>query len=232
MKIQKYYIFTFLILALYCSAQEKIESTNSTSSVTDIDRNVYKTVKIGNQLWMAENLKVTRYRNGDAIPNRADDEEWDNSTGAYCNYNNDTTNSGIFGKLYNWFAIDDSRKISPVGWHVPSDVKWQELIDYLGGDTLAGGKMKSPGTIEGGDGLWNELNENSTNESGFSAVPGGYRYSHGVFGGTGSTTYFWSTTESSNGTAWHRHLYSTNSIVYRYDDGWKQAGYSVRCVKN
>lgn len=131
MKIQKYYIFTFLILALYCSAQEKIESTTSTSSVTDIDGNVYKTVKIGNQLWMAENLKVTRYRNGDAIPNRADDEEWDNSTGAYCNYNNDTTNSGIFGKLYNWFAIDDSRKISPVGWHVPSDVEWQELIDYL-----------------------------------------------------------------------------------------------------
>ncbi len=113
---------------------------------------------------------------------------------------------------------------------MPTDQDWQELVDYLGGEILAGGKMKSTGTIKAGDGLWRKPNKGATNESGFSALPGGYRYNHGVFDGLGSNAYFWSTTESSGGTAWHRYLYNGNTDIYRHDSGWKQAGYSIRCV--
>ena len=230
MKQQILYLFTFLILVSCSSAQQMTQSTSTTGSVKDIDGNVYKTVKIGNQWWMAENLKVTHYRNGDAIPNRTDDDEWDSSTGGCCSYNNDTTNFRIYGGLYNWFAVNDSRNLAPEGWHVPTDDEWHELVDYLGGDTHAGGKMKSTGTITGGDGLWRGSNENATNETGFSALPGGYRYSHGVFDGLGSNSYFWSSTESRGGNAWHRYLYYGKSDIYRDDSDWRQAGYSVRCV--
>ncbi len=232
MKTQILCLFTFLILVSCGDAQQIIQPASSIDIVKDIDGNVYKTVKIGNQWWMAENLKVTHYRNGDEIPNIIDDEEWDSETGACCNYNNDTTNVEVYGRLYNWFAQNDSRKISPEGWHIPTDKEWQELVDYLGGDTLAGGKMKSTGTIESGDGQWREPNEGATNESGFSALPGGYRYSHGVFDSEGITPYFWSATQNSGGTAWYRYLYHGNTIVYRHDSGWKQAGYSIRCIKD
>jgi uncharacterized protein (TIGR02145 family) len=207
-----------------------IQSISTIGSVKDTDGNVYKTVKIGNQWWMAENLKVTHYRNGDQIPNRTDNDEWDSGTGAYCSYNNDTTNFGIYGGLYNWFAVNDSRNLAPEGWHVPTDEEWQQLVDYLGGDTLAGGKMKFTGTITGDVDLWRGSNKGDTNESGFSALPGGYRYSHGVFDGLGTNSYFWSSTESNGGNAWHRYLYYGNSIVYRHDSDWKQSGYSVRCI--
>lgn len=230
MKQQIFYLFLFLILVFCSSAQQMTKSTSTAGSVKDIDGNVYKTVKIGNQVWMAENLKVIHYRNGDAIPNRTDDDEWDSSTGGYSSYDNDETNFGIYGGLYNWFAVNDSRKIAPEGWHVPTDAEWQELVEYLGGNMLAGGKMKSTGIIEGGDGLWRGSNENDSNESGFSALPGGYRYSHGVFDGIGSNAYFWSGTESRGGNAWHRYLYYGKTNVYRDDSDWRQAGYSVRCV--
>ena len=225
-------IFAFLILASCSDARQMVHQKSLTGTIEDTDGNVYKTVKIGDQWWMAENLKVAHYRNGAVIPNLSDDEEWDNENGACCNYENDTTNVGIYGLLYNWFAVNDSRNIGPEGWHVPTDADWQKLLDFLGGDSLAGGKMKSIGTLQGGDGLWHAPNQGATNESGFSAQPGGYRYSHGVFDGIGRVSYFWSSTESSHGTAWHRYLYNGNSIVYRYDSGWKQAGYSVRCVKD
>lgn len=198
-----------------------IKPISSNAVVKDIDGNIYKTIKIGNQWWMAENLKVTHYRNGDEIPCLTDDDKWDNNNGAYCYYNNDSSNIRKNGMLYNWFAVNDSRKIAPKGWHIPSDEEWQVIVDYLGGDTLAGGKMKSIGTIEG------DLNEN-----GFSALPGGYRYNHGTFDGIGTNSYFWSSTESSGGNAWYRYLYYGNSVVYRDDSGWKQGGYSVRCVKD
>lgn len=221
MKKGPFCLFVFLILAFCSSAQKIIQPVTSVDSVQDIDGNVYKTVKIGNQWWMAENLKVTHYRNGDNIPCLTDDDEWDYNKGAYCYYNNDTTYIGKYGLLYNWFAVADSRNIAPEGWHVPSDEEWQTLVDYLGGDTIAGGKMKSTGT-----------NEGVSNESGFSALPAGYRYNHGTFDGIGTNSYFWSSTESKEGDAWHRYLYYGNAIVYRDNSGWKQAGYSVRCVKD
>ena len=110
-------------------------------TVTDIDGNLYYTVKIGEQWWMLENLRVTHYRNGDAIPNVTDDAEWEGlSTGAYCDYDNDPANVATYGRLYNWYAVGDSRNIAPAGWHVPSDDEWQTLVDYLGGSSVAGGE--------------------------------------------------------------------------------------------
>jgi len=232
MKQQLFYFLAILVLFSCNDNQQKSQKTSSNDPVKDIDGNVYKTVKIGNQWWMAENLKVTHYRNGDEIPNHSDEDEWDSRTGAYCNYQNDPANGEIYGKLYNWFAVTDSRNIAPEGWHVPTDVEWQEMVDYLGGDTLAGGKLKSTGTIEGGDGLWIKSNEGATNESGFSALPGGYRYSHGFYDSMGSTPYFWTSTESAGGTAWHRYLYYGNTTVYRFNGAWRQTGLSVRCLKD
>jgi len=173
---------------------------DSTGTVTDIDGNVYKTVKIGNQWWMAENLKVTRYRNGDPIPNITDNHTWvDLSTGAYCNYNNDISNVATYGRLYNWYAVDESRNIAPAGWHVPTDDEWKQLEIYLGMSpteadethwrgTDEGGKLKETGTTH-----WYSPNTGATNESGFTALPGGYRVSGG-FSSLGFGAYFWSST--------------------------------------
>ena len=232
MNKQILYSFIIFILVSGSGAQPLIHSASLNDTVKDIDGNVYQTVRIGKQVWMAENLKVTHFRNGDAIPNHRDDDEWDSATSAYCFYDNDTTNIDVYGMMYNWFAVNDSRNIAPEGWHVPTDDEWQQLVDYLGGDSLAGGKMKSTGTIKAGNGLWGGANEGATNESSFSALPGGYRYNHGVFDSIGCTPYFWSSTESSNGTAWYRYLYYGNTTVYRHDSGWKQGGYSIRCVKD
>ena len=141
------------------------------STMTDIDGNTYTTVKIGDQWWMAENLKVTHYRNGEEIPNITDNTEWANLTsGAYCDYDNNPNNVATYGRLYNWYSIEDSRDLAPDGWHVPSRDEWQTMIEYLGGDGIAGGKLKESGTEH-----WLSPNEGATNESGFSALPSGMR---------------------------------------------------------
>jgi len=202
------------------------EEALQTGTVTDIDGNTYQTVKIGDQWWMAENLKVTHYRNGDAIPNVTDVSEWSNlTTGAYCNYNNDDNNANTYGSLYNWYAVDDSRNIAPDGWHVPTDAKWQTLVDYLGGDAIAGGKMKETGTSH-----WKSPNTGATNESGFSALPGGYRGYTGLFADVGDYAYFWSS-KWYGSTAWYRGLLYDYSGVYRGNFS-HQNGYSVRCVRD
>ena len=202
--------------------------------VTDIEGNTYQTMKIGDQCWMAENLKVTHYRNGDPIPNFTENSEWiRRTTGAYCNYDNDDENVPVYGRLYNWYAVNDSRGIAPSGWHVPSDAEWQTLVDYLGGSSVAGGKMKTTGTIEGGDGLWYKPNSGATNESGFSALPGGYRYGgNGCFDLLGSLAYFWSSTEYSSSNAWSRSLHYSYSAVYRSYYLDKSDGFLLRCVRN
>lgn len=209
------------------------DSNFEKGTVTDIDGNIYITVKIGAQWWMAENLKVTHYRSGQAIPNVTDTLEWVNlSSSAYCNYDNDVNNVTTYGRLYNWYALDDNRNIAPAGWHVPTDAEWQILVDYLGGDAVAGGKMKATGTVQSGDGLWYGPNEGATNESGFSALPGGYRSSNDgncyeLVGGA----YFWSATEGGSDYAWRRGLAYYYSGVHRnYPD--KRRGFSVRCVRD
>jgi uncharacterized protein (TIGR02145 family) len=230
MKNKSYQITVLLTFLFFCITFVLSQQMVSNDVVRDVDGNLYKTIKIGKQLWMAENLKVIHYRNGDPIPNHTDDDEWDTATGAYCNYDNDEAKADIYGRLYNWFALNDSRKLAPEGWRVPTDDDWRQLVEFLGGEDQAGGKMKTNGTIKNGDGLWHEPNAGATNESGFSALPGGYRYNHGVFDGIGNNAYFWSSTQSSAGTAWHRYLYNGNTAIYRHDSGWKQAGYSIRCV--
>ncbi|MBN2001545.1 fibrobacter succinogenes major paralogous domain-containing protein [candidate division KSB1 bacterium] len=207
-------------------------------TVIDIDGNVYQTVKIGDQCWMAENLKVTHYSNGDSIPNVINDSEWSNlSTGAYCNYNNDENNVTSYGRLYNWFAVDDSRNIAPAGWHVPSDAEWKELEMYLGMSqsdadgsyyrgTDEGGKLKETGTTH-----WISPNTGATNESGFSALPGGYRGDDGSYSYIGCFEYFWFISETNSTEAWYRELLYNYSEIYR-GMVYKVDGYSIRCVKN
>lgn len=216
----------------------------STITVTDIDGNVYQTVTIGGQVWMAENLKVTHYRNGDSIPPVRNNSEWASlTTGARCDYDNDTDNVPTYGRLYNWYAVNDSRGIAPEDWHVPSDDDWKQLEMYLGMSqseaddtgyrgTDEGGKLKSTGTIEGGDGLWCSPNTGATNSSGFSALPGGYRfYYFGYFYLLGNYAYFWSSTEYGSYPAWRRVLTCYSSGVGR-NDNTKRNGFSVRCVRD
>jgi len=226
------FILVLLVFAGSVLAQSNPQETSAVKSkdsasvgaqrgtLTDVDGNVYKTVKIGNQWWMAENLKVTRYRNGDSIPHAPNADTWsghtssgqlqrgvsipmskyDVTTGAYCNYNNDEGNVATYGRLYNWYAVADSRNIAPAGWHVPTDADWKQLEMYLGMSqaqadasfergTDEGGKLKEADTTH-----WEPPNTGATNESGFSALPGGLRWVLGKFRSMGSYASFWSST--------------------------------------
>lgn len=190
-------------------------------TVTDIDGNVYKTVTIGTQVWMAENLKTTKYRNGDPIPNITDNTAWKKlNSGALCNFNNDANIGDKYGKLYNWYAVDDSRNIAPAGWHVPTDAEWTTLIDYLGGEKVAGGKLKEIGITH-----WNTPNTGATNETGFTALPGSYRSNDGRFDDIGISGMWWTTDY-----ALFRFMdYDSNAVD---SDKELMLGLSVRCVKN
>ena len=202
--------------------------------VTDIDGNVYKTIKIGDQIWMAENLKVTHYRDGNSIPYVTNYKEWIRlKTGAYCAYDNDENNAAIYGLLYNWMAVDDSRKIAPEGWHVPSYDEWQVLVDYLAG--YAGCKLA------GNAALWEDgvlVNDPTFGETGFCALPGGDRYCcvYDRFELLGKCAQFWT---SSGKVTNDDHQFHPEFRAIRYSGvgvgGFpvpKQFGYSVRCIKD
>ena len=196
--------------------------------ITDADGNIYNKVIIGTQVWMKENLKTTKYNDGTPIPLVTDNTEWTNlSTAGYCFYNNDAdTYKSNYGALYNWNAVNTG-KLCPVGWHIPSDAEWTILTDYLGGESLAGGKMKEAGTSH-----WDSPNTGATNESGLSILPGGYRYySDGAFYSLGYFTYIWSSTENNSSIAWIRSIYYFNATAIQ-DHGSKSYGFSVRCVKD
>ncbi len=200
---------------------------NQAQTVTDIDGNVYNTVTIGTQVWTKENLKVSRYNNGDTIPNVTDSAQWANlTTGAYCNYSNNSYYDSIYGKLYNFYTVVDNRSLCPSGWHVPSDSEWTVLTTFLGGDAVAGGKMKEVGYAH-----WANPNANADNSSGFTARAGGLRenWYYGLF----YNAVFWSSTASNDSSAWFRTLFYNVPIVYRNDcSNNKTAGFSIRCVKN
>jgi uncharacterized protein (TIGR02145 family) len=188
-------------------------------------------VRIAGQIWMACNLDVETYRNGDPIPEVQSPSEWtDLKTGAWCYYNNDTAMRATYGKLYNWYAVNDPRGLAPLGWRVASNNDWGDLEFNLGGTPLLGGKLKSTGSIENGDGLWYNPNTSATNESGFTAIPGGYRYAYGKFDDIGSRGYWWTTSPFDKSHAWLRGLSYSNSIVGK-SYSWKEYGFSVRCVK-
>lgn len=208
-----------------CSKDKSTEPP-VTNTVTDIDGNVYQTVTIGAQIWMAENLKVTHYRNGDSIFNVTDNLTWYHAgVGAYCNYDNDTANGNTYGRLYNWLAASDNRGLSPSGWHVASDSEWQTLVDFLGGDVIAGDKLKESGTTH-----WHSPNS-GTNETGFTGLPGGSRQTEGNFMDLGDYGVFMTSTETDGEYVWIWALYNQTPYV-QHSGAYKPYGFSVRCVKD
>ncbi|NIP43173.1 MAG: hypothetical protein GWN61_10935, partial [candidate division Zixibacteria bacterium] len=244
----RYSIFVILLIVLseVCLAQSPAPNRTATepdcrtdcpSTVIDIDGNIYQTVLIGNQCWMAENLKVTHYRNGDSIPNVTDSIDWHNlTTGAYCDYENDSANVATYGRIYNWYAVDDIRGLAPQDWHVPTDEEWKEMEMYLGMSqseagaygwrgTDEGGKLKEVGTIH-----WNSPNEGATNESGFTALPAGWRHGGGNFGYMGDIAFFWCSRNLRG--AEDRSIYYNSSQIFRDTDHGEIGGHSVRCVRD
>jgi uncharacterized protein (TIGR02145 family) len=201
-------------------------------SMTDQEGNVYKTIVIGTQEWMAENLNTSSYRNGDAIVTGLDNSAWGATTsGAWSYYNNDASYACPYGKLYNWFACTDSRGLCPTGWHVPSDAEWTTLTNFLGGEGVAGGMMKSTGTIEATTGLWNNPNTGATNSSGFSGVSSGTKYYEGNYSDISNISIFWSNSEIQSDTGLTRYIYYAGQDVVLYPYV-KQGGFSVRCLRD
>jgi uncharacterized protein (TIGR02145 family) len=187
--------------------------------------NYGQTVTIGTQVWTSKNLNVSTYRNGDVIPQVQDKQAWAKlTTGAWCYYNNDASNGTKYSKLYNWYAVHDPRGLAPNGYHIPTDEEWKKLTDYLGGESGAGTKMKSTSG-------WN-YNGNGTNSSGFSGLPGGYRYDYGTFGFIGTNEYWWSSTENGTDFAWSLLLVYHSGNAGRGYGGNKGYGFSVRCLRD
>lgn len=235
MKNIKYISALSLILILLLSVSCKKDNTPGTGVITNPGEGVsfdgynYETIVLGNgQEWMAENLRTGIYANGEPIPNYTDDVQWWNpaSTGAWCYYENDIQNGNLYGRLYNWHAVADTRNVCPNGWHVPTDEEWTELEDYLGGRGVAGGKMKSTGTSQ-----WESPNEGATNESDFSGLPGGGRYDGGSFLQIGRFGIWWTSSEFNSVAAWSRDLSYMNNDSYRFSSG-KNKGQCIRCIKN
>jgi uncharacterized protein (TIGR02145 family) len=208
-------------------------------TVTDIDGNVYQTVTIGTQCWMAENLKTTKYKNGDPITNITDNTIWASvNTEGYCWQNNDAaTNKNRFGALYNWYAVSDNRKIAPVGWHVPTDDEWKTLEIFLGMTSAQANVTSFRGTDQGGKlkqiclDNWVVPNEGASNSSGFTALPGGYRHFNGSFDAILAEAYIWSSTAVDANNALARSLHSNSAFVGRNLHS-NRIGFSVRCIKD
>jgi uncharacterized protein (TIGR02145 family) len=201
------------------------------NNITDVDGNTYKTVKIGTQVWMAENLKTTKYSDGTTIPNVVDNTQWENNTtGAWSYYENDAANNVKYGKLYNWYAVskttNGNKNICPIGWHVPTDAEWTVLTDYLSGEYVAGGKMKEVDTIS-----WQSPNTDATNTSLFTGLPGGYRIVDGHYVAIGNYCYWWSSTEDNTNGAFLRYLYYYDGGADRFS-GSKNLGFSLRCLRD
>jgi uncharacterized protein (TIGR02145 family) len=197
-------------------------------SVTDVEGNIYKTIKIGNQVWMAENLRTTRYRNGDPIPMVTDSALWmEQLSAAWCNYNNTENLDTIatYGRLYNWYAVvgEGPQNIAPEGWRVPNADDWNTLTQYLGGDSIAGRKLKEAGGLH-----WVDPND-ADNSSGFTALPGGWRQGFDDFNKRGSYSTLWSTSYNGESGAFLYLFWSTPYVYKGFN--YKTQGYNVRCIK-
>ncbi len=224
-------LFTLIGIPSFLNAQ------NQPITVTDIDGNVYKTVQIGNQLWMAENLRTTKFSNGKPIPKTNDKANWKGlMSGGVCFYDDQSANGKTYGALYNWHAVR-AQKLCPTGWHVPSDGEWDTLAIALGGTKIGathreeielldiGGKLKADTT------LWQNPNTGATNETGFSALPGGYRTSGGAYDLKGSFGYWWSSSISNSYGSFCRFMNYNTSSFYKINLS-KTYGFSVRCIKD
>ncbi|MCK5148364.1 fibrobacter succinogenes major paralogous domain-containing protein [bacterium] len=230
----------FLIVAILYLAYLPLFSQDQTGTMEGNDGKVYKTIKIGSQWWMAENLKETKYQDGSTIHNVTNNTTWAaRSSGAYCAYKNDENIAQIYGYLYNWYAVNGSGDIAPKGWRVPTDADWKVLEMYLGMEkteaiingnrgTDEGGKLKETGTIH-----WASPNIGATNKSGFSVLPSGLRDdASGTFWHLGSNAYFWTPRKISATNAPYRNIRSSCSTIYRTYRGRKRSGYSIRLVRD
>lgn len=207
-------------------------NTISPNSITDADGNVYETININGQNWMKENLRTTKYCNGDPITLVTNLTSWSlSTTEAYTYYNYDLTFDTLFGKLYNFYAVTDPRNVCPCGWHVPSDGEFTALTDFLGSESVAGGPMKTTGTQSAGDGLWNAPNVGATNSSGFSVQPGGGRFNTGAYTGSYASAWFWCSTQINATSAWRRYFENVTVTISRASVN-KKSGCSVRCVQD
>jgi uncharacterized protein (TIGR02145 family) len=216
-----------VLLILTYSCEKSSDNNPPSSTVTDIDGNVYHTLTIGTQVWLVENLKTTRYNDGTPIPYVTDGVEWSNrDTSGYCWYNNDIANKTTFGALYNWFTVN-SGILAPAGWHTPTDAEWTILTTFLGSESIAGGKLKEMGT-----GSWRSPNTGATNESGFTALPGGHRDVNGNFSAMGDDGFWWSASEyGTTGKVWYRNMNYNYAGVLSVSNN-KINGHSVRCIKD
>jgi uncharacterized protein (TIGR02145 family) len=222
-------IIALFLLSFYACSDDETPANNNTNpnTVTDVDGNVYHTIKIGTQTWTVENLKVTRYRNGDLMPNITGNLLWEmQTTGAYSSYDNNTKNLATYGGLYNWYAVKDNRGLAPTGWHIPTEAEWTTLRTYLGTFSNPGGKMKETDTLH-----WLTPNTGATNESGFNGLPGGLRFDVGGYEGIREQANFWTATEQNTNLAYYSNLmYNTTNLTIT--SFGKTCGFSVRCVKN
>jgi uncharacterized protein (TIGR02145 family) len=212
-----------------CGADSIHNPELSYGSVTDQQGNVYKTVMIGTQEWMAENLNTSIYRNGDPITNMLPSQEWSNTAltqlGTWVSYDNDSLYDCPYGKIYNWYATADPRQVCPAGWHIPTVLEWTTLTDYLGGAAVAGGKMKSTSLN-----YWLNANQDASNESGFSSLGCGYIYGQ-LFSFPGYNALYWTSTSYDSYFAYHLSLNCNVGEAYQtWSD--KVDGYSIRCVKD
>ena len=237
-KIATLFLVTCMcILALSSCKKDENPDVPSGPTITDIDGNVYHTVKIGNQTWTVENLKTTHYRNGDPIPENPDNWSW-LTTDAYCNILDDDSYTETYGRLYNWYAVNDPRGLAPEGWHIPSDAEWKELEMYLGMTLETADQTGKRGTLEGnklkaeGNDHWTGNNA-GTNETGFYALPTSGRSYGGAWNSApGPDAFFWtSTTDADPARAWLRQLISADGSIGRYNYS-KTYGFGVRCVKD
>ena len=216
-------------LVIFNTTTNSLETKNSSGWVSLSSSFVpMPAIVIGTQQWMRENLDVLTYRNGDIIPQVTDPTAWAAlTTGAWCYYNNDSTQGNKYGKLYNWHAVNDPRGLAPQGWHVPSDAEWTILETALGGASVAGGKMKEAGTLN-----WTTPNTGGNNNSGFAGLPGGNRNYLGSFVNVGNLGNWWSSTEEDSVGAWLRYLGYNISDLLRGGANYKYYGFSVRCLRD
>ena len=203
-------------------------SSEKNTIVIDIDGNSYNGVHIGTQLWTTKNLNVSKYRNGDEIPQVQNKKEWEKlTTGAWCYYENKEKNGTTYGRLYNWYAVNDSRGLAPEGYHIPSYEELLTLVANLGGEKVAGGKMKEEGTTH-----WYKPNKKANNTSCFTALPGGDRFSNGVFYSIGESGCWWSSSKEASDRAWRLKIYYDESYAQVNYNNLFASGFSVRCIRD
>jgi uncharacterized protein (TIGR02145 family) len=212
-------ILMVLVLTNSCKKDKK------TILITDKDGNVYTSVTIGTQIWMAENLKTTKFNNGDLIPTSTSDISAKSAPEYQWAYKDTLRNADIYGRLYTWYAAIDSRNLCPTGWHVPSLEEWETLKSYLGGDSTSGGKLKQTGTT-----YWQAPNTGATNSTGFTALPGGYRSQQGVYSNINVSGWWWTTSDDAP-LAWGQTIHFDSHSLVNWGF-YKSAGVSIRCLRD